>query len=116
MQKTFIIGNITKDIELRYTKDNKAIAKFSVAVSRQFNKDKTDFFNCTAFGKTAEFVNTYFGKGRKIAIIGRMESDKYEEKLYWNLIVDEVDFADGKKSGDSGGYTEANDSGEELPF
>jgi len=115
MNKTFILGNIAKDIELRMTKDNKAIAKFSVAVSRQFSKDKTDFFNCTAFGKTAEFVHNYFGKGRKIAIIGRMESDKYEDKLYWNLIVDEVDFADSKKSANDG-YSKVEEDEGELPF
>lgn len=121
MQRIFILGNITRDVELTYAqKNNTPIAKFSVAVQRKFKREgqpDVDFFNCTSFGKTAEFINKYFFKGKKIAVVGRMESNKYEEKTYWNLIVDEVDFADSKKSTESNdSYTEVDDTEEKLPF
>ena len=57
MNKWIAMGRPTKDPEVRYTKDNKAIATINLAVDRRFNRDVTDFFKCTAFGKTAKADN-----------------------------------------------------------
>ena len=61
MNKVFLSGNLTRDAEVRYSQSGKAFAKMGIAVRRQFSKDKdaVDFFNLTAFDKTAEFCGLY---------------------------------------------------------
>lgn len=61
MNKVFLIGRMTKDSELRYTAQGKAVATFTLAVNR--NKEQTDFIRITAFGKTAENTANYTQKG-----------------------------------------------------
>ena len=65
MNKVILMGNLTRDPEIRYTQGEKtmAIARFSLAINRRFPREgetNVDFFNCTAFGKQAEFVEKYF--------------------------------------------------------
>ena len=102
MNKWVGMGRATKDPEVRYTKDNKAIATINVAVDRRFNKDVTDFFKCTAFGKTAEFVEKYIRKGTKVVIEGTVQNDNYEKdgvKHYGtNIIIEAIEFAESKKA------------------
>ena len=92
-----------------------AVARFSIAVDRRFGKREgepdADFFNCTAFGKTAEFVERYLHKGTKIALSGRIQNDNYTNKegqmVYSvRIIVDDVEFAESKNAsgGNAGGY------------
>ena len=120
MNKVILMGNLTRDPEISYTKEgNKAIARFSVAVNRRFAKDgetDTDFFNCTAWGKTAEFIEKYFRKGSRMLLSGRIENDNYTnkngEKVYSVRIqVEEVEFGERKQSGTSGGALAAQDDG-----
>jgi len=78
-----------------------AIAKFSIAVSRMKKDDPSDFFNCTAFGKTAELIAERLGKGSPILINGHLQSGSYtnkaDVKVYTtDVIVDRFDFI-GKK-------------------
>lgn len=105
MNKWVGMGRATKDPEVRYTKDNKAIATINVAVDRRFNKDVTDFFKCTAFGKTAEFVEKYIRKGTKVVIEGTVQNDNYEKdgvKHYGtNIIIEAIEFAESKKAGNT---------------
>lgn len=102
MNKWVGMGRATKDPEVRYTKDNKAIATINVAIDRRFNKDITDFFKCTAFGKTAEFVEKYIRKGTKVVIEGTVQNDNYEKdgvKHYGtNIIIEAIEFAESKKA------------------
>ena len=103
MNKVFIIGNLTRDPEIRYSAGSQtAVAKFSVALNR--GKDQNgndlgaDFPNVTAFGRTAELVEKYLGKGRKIAIEGRITTGSYEKdgkKIYTTEITAErIEFLD----------------------
>ena len=97
-----MIGRLTKDPEVRYTDKNLAIARFSIAVNRKFNKDETDFFDVTAFGKTGELVEKYVKKGSKIGIVGRLQMDSYENKngdkvKAVKIIADEIEFLDSKR-------------------
>ena len=65
--KVIMMGRLTRDPEVRYSNDNKAVANFTLAVDRRFKRDgdpDADFFFCTAFGKTAEFAEKYL-KNRK---------------------------------------------------
>ena len=101
MNKVELLGRITKDPEIKYTQDQKMIAKFTLAINRRV-RELTDFFDITAFGKTAEFVSKYYKKGQQVAIVGRLQNNNYTDsegkKHYENIVIcDECYFADSKK-------------------
>lgn len=109
MNKVILMGNLTRDPEIRYTQGEKtmAIARFSLAINRGFSRDgetNVDFFNCTAFGKQAEFVEKYFRQGSRMLLVGRIQNDNYTnkngEKVYSvQIMADEIEFAERKQSG-----------------
>ncbi len=110
MNKVILLGNLTRDPEIRYSQgSNMAIARFSLAVNRRFPREgepDSDFFNCTAFGKTAEFVEKYFHKGSRMSLVGRVQNDNYTnkngEKVYSvQIIAEEVEFAERKSTADA---------------
>ena len=90
MNKIIISGNIGRS-ELKHTEKNVAVLNFSVAVTNSYDREKTDWFNCVLFGKRAESLAKYIKKGAAVVVCGRIESNKYQEKTYWKVIVDEVD-------------------------
>ena len=108
MNKVILLGNLTRDPEIRYSQGEKqiAIARFSLAVNRRFANDgetNADFLNCTAFGKTAEFIEKYFRQGSRMSLVGRIENNNYTnkngEKVYSvQIMVEEVEFAERKSS------------------
>ena len=133
MNKIILLGRLTRDPEVRYTQgDNSmAIAKFSLAVNRRFKKEnepEADFFNCTAFGKQAEFVEKYLKQGTKILLSGRIQNDNYTnkegQKVYSiQIMVEEIEFAESKNNSTSepsqsnDGFMNIPDGlQEELPF
>lgn len=101
MNKFIISGNLTRDPELKYSQTGKAFAKFSVAVTREFDREKADFFNVTVFGKQAENCANYLVKGQSVIVDGRVEIDKVDDKYYTNVIADRVEFG-AKPSGQAG--------------
>lgn len=102
------MGRLTRDPEVRYSQGTQsmAIARFSIAVDRKFKREgepEADFFNCTAFGKPAEFVERYLRKGIKILLSGRVQNNNYTtregQKIYdTQVIVEEVEFAESKNA------------------
>lgn len=106
MNKIIIKGRLTADPELRKTQNDKDFTFFSVAVNRRFNKEETDFINCCAFGKTAEFIVKYFSKGQEMLLTGELHIDTYEKdgqkRSTAKVVIDEVEFcgskAENKKS------------------
>lgn len=74
------MGRLTKDPEIRYTQTSKAVANFTIAVSRRFKKDEADFINCVAWGKTAEFISKYFSKGSMIAVVGSIQTRTWDDE------------------------------------
>ena len=103
MNKVILMGNLTKDPELRYTQSGKAVVKVGIAVRRPFSKEKnaTDFFNLVAWDKTAEFFGKYLAKGSKVLIEGRLQNNDYTDqngvKHYAvDVIVENVEFAGSK--------------------
>ena len=113
-----IIGNITKDIELKETSAGVKYTRFSIAVNRPTKNEEgeyeTDFFNVVAWRKTAELISNYFGKGRKIAIVGRLQQNSYDDnegnhRTSVEIVANEVYFLDKKKD------TEANAEPVEVP-
>jgi len=107
MNKVILIGRLTNEVEMRYTKStNTPVAKFSVAVNRKYAREgeerETDFFNVLAWGKLSEIVNKNLRKGMQTAIIGRLENRKYEDKngvtkQVTEIIADDIEFIERKK-------------------
>lgn len=104
MNRVILIGRLTKDPEIR-TSGNYTIASFSLAVDRKYKREgeaEADFFNCTAFNKTAEFVEKYCKKGTKMVVEGRVQNDNYEKdgvKHYGvKIMVDSLEFAESKSA------------------
>jgi single-strand DNA-binding protein len=106
VNKIHIVGNMGKDPEMSYRgKDgDMAVTKVSVAVNRPKNAG-TDWFNVVAFRKTAEFLNEYGAKGRKVYVEGKMRQNRWEDEdgqthTMWELVANQVEFLDSR-SGDS---------------
>ena len=102
MNKTVLIGNLTKDIDLKFQAGS-GLGKFSLAVARQ-KKGETDFINCIAFGKTAETMSQYLFKGSKVAIEGHIQTGNYtnkdNHKVYTtDVVIDRFEFVGGKNEG-----------------
>lgn len=101
MNKVILSGNLTRDPELKVTASGKSIARLGLAVNRPFSKDTVDFFNLTAWDKTAEFCNSYLHKGSSVIVEGRLENDNYEKdgvKHYGtNIQVERIEFGGRKK-------------------
>lgn len=106
MNKVVMMGRLTKDPEIRFTtgETQTAVAKWSIAVDRRYSKGgdrQADFFDCTAFGKTAEHLEKYWKKGMKMALIGRLEQSQWRDKegkprSSVGITVEEVEFCERK--------------------
>ena len=109
MNKVFLSGNLTRDAEVRYSQSGKAYARMGIAVNRPYSKEKTvDFFNLTAFGKTAEFCGRYMMKGTRVLVEGSVQLSSYENKdgvkvNGVDILVDNIEFVGSKRDGDGGG-------------
>lgn len=117
MNTVIFCGRLTKDPETRYTQDKKAISKFSLAVDRRYKvegKPSCDFFNCSTFGKLAEFVSKYLVKGTKIILEGEIQNNNYTDAKGVNhynvqIIARNIEFAESKKN-----TTQSNTSPQEA--
>lgn len=99
-------GRLIADPEVKKVGANQTtVCEFCVATDRRFEKDKTDFINCQAWGNTGEFIGKYFGKGKEIALVGELHIDKYEkdgENRYLTRVkVDSVEFCGSKNDNDN---------------
>ena len=98
MNKVVLIGRLTKDPELSYAAGTgTAVCRFTLAVTRPFKKDETDFIRCVAFNKTAETIGQYLTKGRQIAIAGRIQTGSYEaqdgtKRYTTDVVVENFEF------------------------
>ena len=109
-----LMGRLTRDPEVRYSGEL-AIARFSIAVDRRFKREgqpEADFFNCTAFRKTAEFTEKYLKKGTKVVVEGQVQNDNYTnkdgQKVYGTVIVVEsLEFAESKAASEGRAATSA---------
>ena len=79
MNNVQLIGNLTKDIELRKTQNGKSVVNFTLAVARTFNREETDFIQCQAWEKTADLLSQYCYKGFKIGVTGQIQTGSYEK-------------------------------------
>ncbi|WP_297406788.1 single-stranded DNA-binding protein [uncultured Cetobacterium sp.] len=100
MNLVVLIGRLTRDPELKFGQSGKAYSRFSLAVDRPMKKGEADFINCVAFGKTAELIGEYLRKGRKVAINGRLQMNRYEvngeKRTSYDVVVDSMEFIEAK--------------------
>ena len=117
MNNVSLMGRLVRDIEIKTTATGALIGNFTLAVDKGLSKDKkqeleamgkptADFIRCLAFGKTAEILGQYVGKGNRLAIEGRIQTGSYEnqqgQRVYTtDIIVDRFSFIDFQDS-DSG--------------
>lgn len=139
MNKVFLCGRLVREPEVRYSQNNVAVARYTLAVDRKYKKDgepSADFISCIAFGKSGEFADKYLHKGIKIIVGGHIQTGSYTnkdgQKVYTtDVIVDEHEFAESKsasqfptpqespdaQSNSTDDFMKIPDSiGEELPF
>ena len=80
MNKIFMIGNLTRDPELRETPNGTPVCSFGLAVKRDFGEDITDFFNITVWNTQAKNCKEYLKKGSKVCVSGSLQNRSYEDK------------------------------------
>ena len=109
LNKVILMGRLTRDPELRHTGSGTAVCSFTVAVDNGYGDNRsTDFINCVAWNKSAEFVEKYFTKGRMIIVVGRIQTRTWEgqdgKKNYvTEVVANEVSFGESKKNAEEGG-------------
>ena len=114
MNKVILMGRLTRDPEVRYSQGDNAmaIARYTLAVDRRFNRNNNDensadFIGCVAFGKSAEFAERYLHKGTKIVATGRIQTGSYVNKdgvkVYTtDVVVEDQEFAESKNNSSAG--------------
>jgi len=116
--KVILIGNLTRDIELRYTPNGTAVAKVGIASNRSFTdpvtkekKQEVMFIDITIFGRAAETANQYLKKGSQILVEGRLSFNQWtdntgQKRSKHEIIAESVKFLGGRDTQSSGGYND----------
>ncbi|HAI12376.1 MAG TPA: single-stranded DNA-binding protein [Phycisphaerales bacterium] len=114
LNKVMLMGNLTRDPELRYLPSNMAVVGLGLAVNRRWRnqqgeqQEETTFVDCEAFGKTAELLNQYLKKGRPVYLEGRLKLDQWQDREGGNrsklkVIIENFQFIDSRGEGGQGG-------------
>ena len=117
--KVMLMGNLTRDIEIKHTSGNNAVGNFGLAVNRKFKtkageqREEVTFVDCEAWGRTAEVMAQYLSKGRPVFIEGRLKLDQWEDRngggkrSKLSVVVENFQFINsgqgGERSGGGGG-------------
>ena len=120
LNKVLLIGNLTRDPEVRYLPSGTAVAEFDIGVNRRFKnregelQKETLFMRISSFGRTAEFCGEYLKKGRRVYVEGRLRSDSWEAKdgtkrTRISVVAERIQFADPKPA------AAAEEEGQESP-
>ena len=132
INKVILMGRLTRDPEMRHTNSGTPVTTFSIAIDNGYGDNKrTDFVNCLAWNKTAEFVTKYFTKGKMIIVIGRITTRSWEtqdgKRAYaTEVVANEVSFGETKSSpqtaaqppmqDDDEDFTPQDEEDDDLPF
>ncbi|MBF0408417.1 MAG: single-stranded DNA-binding protein [Candidatus Riflebacteria bacterium] len=131
LNKVLLIGNLTRDPELKFTPQGTAVAKLGIAVNRQYKgsdgewKKQTDFFNIVVWGKAGENCSKFLTKGRSVFVEGRLQTRSYEtqdkqKRTVVEVVADNVQFlgpVGGQRSSeDASAYESSMDAGEPDGF
>ena len=114
--KVMLMGNLTRDVEIRHTPSNTAVGNFGLAVNRKYKtqsgeqREEVTFVDCEAWGRTAEVMAQYLSRGRPVFIEGRLKLDQWEDKngggkrSKLSVVVENFQFlGSGQGSGQGGG-------------
>ena len=116
MNKAILVGNLTRDPELRTTPNGVAVTSFTVAVQRRYKDEEgnypPNFIDCVAWRRKAEFIAKYFTKGSKIGIVGTIQTRTYDDqngnkRYVTEVVVDEAEFVTSKAQNTGGKQQEA---------
>ena len=130
--KVMLMGNLTRDPQLKYLPSQTAVVEFGIACNRKFkaadgsDREEVTFVDCSSFGKQAEVINQYFTKGKPIFIEGRLKFDSWEDKQgggkrsKLTVVIENFQFIGGRdggggSGGGGGGYEEGGDTGGAPP-
>lgn len=121
MNKTFLIGNLTRDPELTQTPNGVSVCKMSIAVNRNFTNANgerdTDFFNIVAWRGLADNCGKFLSKGKKIAVVGSIQNRSYEtengKKFVTEIMADEIEFLSPVSEGEQ--QSKGNGQGSRKP-
>ena len=114
MNKVILIGRTVADPELRYAAGSgTAVCKFTLAITRQFKKDETDFIRCVAFNKAAENITQYITKGRQLAVTGSIRTGSYDaqdgtKRYTTDVMVESFEFIGNNKDNGSSNGSNSN--------
>ena len=120
LNKVFLLGNLTRDPELRYTPGGAVVAEFGLAVNRQYrtqsgeNREETTFVEIVVWGRQAETVNQYLSKGRPVLVEGRLQYDSWEgqdgqKRSKLRVTAERVQFLGGRSDSTSSGQSQGRD-------
>src|SRR3954449_3807365 len=113
--KVILMGNLTRDPQMKYLPSQTAVVEFGLACNRKYKtqsgeqKEEVTFVDCTAFGRTGEVINQYFTKGKPIFIEGRLKYDQWEDKQGGGkrskitVVIENFQFVGGRDGGGAGG-------------
>lgn len=113
--KVLLMGNLTRDIEVRHLPSGQAVANIGLAVNRRYKtnegeqREEVTYIDCEAWGKTAEIMAKYLSKGRPVFIEGRLKLDTWQDKSdgsnrsKMKVVVESFNFIDSKGGGEGGG-------------
>ncbi len=112
--KVLLMGNLTRDVELKQTAGNQSVAEIGLAVNRRFkdrdgnDREETTFVDCEAWGRTAEVMAQYLAKGRPVFVEGRLKLDSWQDqsgnkRSKMRVVVEGFQFIDSKGGGGGGG-------------
>ncbi len=120
MNSITFTGRLGKDSELKYSANGMAFLKFEVA--DKHDKENTNWWNCTMFGKRAEALAEMLNKGSQVSVIGKIKQEKKDEKTYYNVIVNDIELLGSKKDAPTVAPTKSTPSDisginlDDLPF
>ncbi len=127
MTSATVVGNLTRDMELRFTQGGMAIGSFTVACSRKVKRgqnweDEVSYIDCTMFGKRAEGLQQYLQKGTQVSVIGELVQERWKaqdgtSRSTLKIIVERITLGRGGNNSPSGGEarSEAGEGVQEAP-
>ena len=127
VNKVILVGNLGQKPEIRYTKDSKPIASFSIATSESWKDkttgdmvEKTEWHNVTFFGRIAEVAEQYLDKGSKVFVEGKLQTDKWEDengnkRSATKIIGNNMQMLDSRVSNNSSSFDESSSAQNEAP-
>ena len=112
--KVLLMGNLTRDIEIRHTSGNQPVANIGLAINRRYrtqsgeNREEVTYVDCEAWGRTAEVMGQYLSKGRPVFIEGRLKLDTWQDQQGQNrskmrVVVESFQFIDSREGGGGSG-------------